>query len=202
LPLESNVTESQQHTPSSVPSGLHRLITRSAAGDPGAFREIVEQHQGYAFALAFRIVWDEEDARDIVQDAFIRVWRHLPEYDGRSRFTTWLYTIVTRLAYDRLKKEKRRSESSPARATQSEERDFPDPSALEEEIGNRDLAEKIRAIAGDLPLKQRMVFVLRDVEDRTIEEIGEMLAMSAGSVRTNLCYARQEIRRRMQRMNA
>lgn len=72
-------------------------------------------------------------------------------------------------------------------------------SPLEEEITNRDLAATIKRIAGDLPVKQRLVFVLRDLEDRTLEEISGILGMSVGAVRSNLCYARRTIRERMRR---
>jgi RNA polymerase sigma-70 factor (ECF subfamily) len=196
-----NVAPTEQNLERPASSDLPRLVADSVEGDTGAFRQIVERHQGYAFALAFRIVWDEDDARDVVQEAFIRVWRHLPGYDPAVRFTTWLYTIVTRLAYDSLKRQKRQGGRMADAGNAPVPWDPPDPGVLEEEISNRDLAAMVRTIAGELPLKQRMVFVLRDLEERTIEEIGEILAMSVGSVRTNLCYARREIRRRLQKMN-
>jgi RNA polymerase sigma-70 factor (ECF subfamily) len=178
-----------------TPSDLQTLLRSSAEGNTDAFRAVVDSHQQYAFALAFRIVCDEENARDVVQEAFIRVWRHLPRYDARAKFTTWLYTIVTHLAVDRLRVEQRRSGEE--RLDDAHEAAGGPP--LEEEITNRDLAATIKRIAGDLPVKQRLVFVLRDLEDRTLEEIGGILGMSAGAVRTNLCYARRTIRERMRK---
>jgi RNA polymerase sigma-70 factor (ECF subfamily) len=176
-----------------APSDLQTLLRACAEGDTEAFRKVVESHQRYAFALAFRIVCDEENARDVVQEAFIRVWRHLPRYDARAKFTTWLYTIVTNLAVDRMRVERRRRREEGLETAREAAGDPP----LEEEIANRDLAATIKRIAGDLPVKQRLVFVLRDLEDRTPEEIGVILGMSVGTVRANLCYARRTIRERM-----
>ena len=90
-----------------------RLIARCRKGESLAFREIVERYQGYAFSLAFRVLWDEDDARETVQESFVRVWKHLAAYDGRSRFTTWLYSIVTHLAQDGSKRTCDGNASSP-----------------------------------------------------------------------------------------
>jgi RNA polymerase sigma-70 factor, ECF subfamily len=185
----SNLTEK------AASSDLQTLLRASAEGNTDAFRTVVDSHQQYAFALAFRIVCDAENARDVVQEAFIRVWRHLPRYDARVKFTTWLYTIVTHLAVDRLRLEQRRSGEE---TVDNDHAAASDP-ALEEEITNRDLAATIKRLSGDLPVKQRLVFVLRDLEDRTPEEIGGILGMSVGTVRANLCYARRTIRERMRR---
>ena len=84
------------------------IIERSRRGEREAFRVLVEHHQSYAFALAFRLVCDEDAAKDIVQESFIRVWKHLSEYRPTVKFTTWLYRIVVNLSYDRLKTDRRR----------------------------------------------------------------------------------------------
>lgn len=169
-----------------------QLIARCVQGDPGAFRELVERHQGYAFALAFRILCDEDDAREAVQESFVRVWKHAGVYDTRSRFTTWLYRIVTRLAQDRLKSNIRRSRVI-TRLPADQDVPAMKPGA-DDEMTNRQLAQRITAIADGLPPAQRMVFVLRDLEDLSIGEIAERLGMSAGSVKANLCYARGRVR--------
>jgi RNA polymerase sigma-70 factor (ECF subfamily) len=169
-------------------------------GDLLAFRQLVELHQQYAFSLAFRIVCDEDDARDIVQETFIRVWSHLKDYVPEAKFTTWLYKIVVNLSYDRLKGEGRRRRLFTV-ISKASDRDLQvgGPSA-EAALENRDLADKIRSIAKGLPLRQRMVFVLRDLQDLSVEEVAEVLEMSHESVKTNLCYARRHIRLRLQCM--
>jgi RNA polymerase sigma-70 factor (ECF subfamily) len=156
-------------------------------------------HQGYAFALAFRILWDEEDARDTVQESFLNVWKHLREFDSRCKFTTWLYSIVTNQAKDRLKSNMRRRQVVTRDGGDADETTSGD--ALDCALANRELAERIRAVAGNLPPAQRMVFVLRDLQDYSVAEVAGMLHTSQGSVKANLCYARARIRRIIERMD-
>ena len=92
------------------PLDTHDLLLRSKQGDMDAFRLVVEHYQGYASSLAIRMLCDTDEADDVVQDAFIRVWRHLSNYDTGSKFTTWLYTIVTNLCFDHLRARKRSRE--------------------------------------------------------------------------------------------
>lgn len=175
------------------------LLERCLEGDKQAFRQLVASCQQYAFALAFRIVWDEDEAKEIVQEAFIRVWRNLPSYDPAIKFTTWLYRIVVNLSYDSARKwSRRQGRSVPLEAADGQGAD----GAPEEETAliNRDLAAKIRAFSEDLPPVQRMVFVLRDLQDLSISVTAEILSMSPAAVKTNLCYARRSIRKRMEQL--
>ena len=179
-----------------------QIIDRSKQGDVWAFRQLVESYQQYAFSLAFRIVCDEDNARDIVQEAFIRVWKHIGEFMPEVKFTTWLYKIVVNVSYDHLKGERRRKRLF-MRISQVPSFDHhPDGPAADISLMNKDLADKIRAVAQKLPFKQRMVFVLRDLQDLTVEEVAEILETSRESVKTNLCYARRNIRLRLNRMEA
>jgi RNA polymerase sigma-70 factor (ECF subfamily) len=180
---------------------VDQVIARSKQGDVWAFRRLAETHQHYAFTLAFRIVCNADDARDIVQEAFIRVWQNLRSFDPAAKFTTWLYRIVVNLSYDRLKGEGRRRRLFTT-MSQDSEASAHDTIALDDDLMNRDLADKIKAVAETLPLKQRMVFVLRDLQDLTVTEVAEILEMSHESVKTNLCYARRHIRQRLERMEA
>lgn len=155
-------------------------------------------HQGYAFALAFKILWDEEDARDTVQESFLSVWKHLREFDSRCKFTTWLYSIVANRAKDRLKSNMRRRQVVTRDWGDIDETMSGKP--LDCDIANKELAERIRTLAGDLPPTQRMVFVLRDLQDYSVAEVAEMLHASQGSVKANLCYARARIRRTIEKL--
>ncbi len=180
-------------------SHLPELIGRCLRNEGGAFRQLVEEHQRYVFSLAFRVLRDDEDARDVVQETFIRVWKNLHVYDKRAKFTTWLYTITVNLAYDLLKSKtrKRRWLLAPGSAESQ------NPAGVTEEemnIVNRDLAAKIEELAGSLPPKQQLVFVLRDLQDLSVEEVAEALSMTTNTVKTNLCYARKLIRVKMQRL--
>jgi len=177
-------------------SHIPELIGRCLRNEEGAFRQLVEEHQRYVHALAFRVLRDEEDARDAVQETFIRVWKHLHTYNMQAKFTTWLYTITVNLAYDMLKSNTRQRR----RFLDSEAVDSQNSAAgMEEEMNfvNRDLAAKIKQLAGNLPPKQQLVFVLRDLQDLTVDEVAQILSMSTNAVRANLCYARRFIRAHM-----
>jgi len=170
------------------------LVARSREGDQGAFRELVERFQGYAFRLAFRLLADEDEARDVTQEAFIRVWRHLDRYEPRTRFSTWMYRIVTNLAYDRLRAGRRRKRVVDAVTLDAQESRAPDSAALHE---NAELAGRIGELVDELPPKQRVVFVLRDLHGLTVQEVAEMLNTAPGTVKANLSYARQKLRERL-----
>jgi RNA polymerase sigma-70 factor (ECF subfamily) len=175
------------------------LIGRCLRDEVGAFRQLVEEHRRYVFSLAFRVLRDDADAQDVVQETFIRVWKNLHTFDMRAKFTTWLYTITVNLAHDLLKSNTRKrrrfltiesAESQSSAGTPEEEMN----------IINRDLAAKIRELAGSLPPKQQLVFVLRDLQDLTVDEVAQILSMSTNAVKTNLCYARRFIRTHMQQL--
>jgi RNA polymerase sigma-70 factor (ECF subfamily) len=176
------------------------IITRSKAGDSKAFRQLVERHQQYAYALAFRIVCDDDDAEDVVQESFIRVWKNIGSFDPGMKFTTWFYRIVVNLAYDCMRAESRKNRLFSGSADLGEAQSEDGDRSLEQEISNRDLAMKIKHLAEGLPPKQRLVFVLRDLQDMTMDEISGILDMSMASVKTNLCYARKHLRTHLKRM--
>jgi RNA polymerase sigma-70 factor (ECF subfamily) len=180
------------HPSEPYPDNDHLLIRQSLQGDLSAFRTLVERHQPFVYSLAFRSVPHREDAEDIVQDTFIKVWLNLRFFDFRGKFTTWVYKIVVNLCIDRLR---------------SKNRMAPDASAAEEnnplwahrqdsmkKVEDNDLAQHIKMLADHLSPKQRMVFILRDLQDLSIEEVSQVLQMSEGSVKTNLYHARNAIR--------
>jgi RNA polymerase sigma-70 factor, ECF subfamily len=178
----------------------HDILNRCKNGDTSAFRMLMEEYQGYAFALAFRIVCNEEDAKDIVQEAFIRVWKNIGRYDPAVKFTTWLYSIVTNLCFDAMRARKR----MPAAASKAGLEDVvlastaldDDPEKL---FATHELASVIAALTETLPPTQRIVFVLRDLQQLSVREVCDILGLSEGSVKTNLVYARRCIRQRLER---
>jgi RNA polymerase sigma-70 factor (ECF subfamily) len=170
----------------------HVLIRQSIQGDLSAFRKLVERHQSFVYCLAFRSVANREEAEDIVQDTFIRVWLNLRLFNFRGKFTTWLYRIVANLCIDRLRAMNR----SGTGRTASEE-DNPPWTDLQDDIKkleDKDLAAYIKMLADHLSPKQRMVFILRDLQDLSIAEVSQIMQISEGSVKTNLYHARNAIR--------
>jgi RNA polymerase sigma-70 factor, ECF subfamily len=174
------------------PDNDHVLIRQSLQGDLSAFRTLVERHQSYVYSLAFRSVPHREDAEDIVQDAFIKVWLNLRFFDFRGKFTTWVYRIVANLCIDKLRSAKRFS--SAAAASCESNLIWVHRQDAMKKLEEKDLAEHIKMLADHLSPKQRMVFILRDLQDLSIEEVCQVMQISEGSVKTNLYHARNAIR--------
>jgi RNA polymerase sigma-70 factor, ECF subfamily len=180
--------------------GLPDLVERSRQGDRSAFRMLMDSQQAYAYAVAIRLLYDEENARDVVQEAFIRVWNNLHRYRKEIKFTTWLYTIVINLCYDKIKMESRRKKIFGFIGGSSGIEEIAGEQDVQRDIENSDLRHHVLNQAKKLPPKEYLVFHLRDVQDFSIEEIADMAGMSAGSVKTNLCYARRRIRSAINRL--
>lgn len=160
-------------------------------GNTTAFRTVVEAHQAFAYAVAFRFVRDEEDAEDIVQEAFVRLWKNLRNYRQEVKLTTWLYRIIANLCLDFIKsrrgKEKRNKEEL-TKGYAAADRTTP-----EKEYERSELMQAILTTADELTPKQKAVFILRDLEGLPVEEVTEILSMSAGNVKSNLFHARQKM---------
>jgi len=164
------------------------LIRKSAAGDHHTFRQLVESHQAFAYRLAYRFLRTPESAEDIVQEAFIKVWNNLTRYDPSFRFKTWLGKIVTNLCLDHLKRARNKWSAGDMPA------DFQEPSGNSDALEAAELKKIITDLADQLTEKQKAVFVLRDLELMTPEEVCSMLSMSLGNVKSNLYYARIKIK--------
>ena len=155
------------------------------------FESLVREHGRFAFALAFRLLGDADEAKDVAQESFIRIWKNFHLYDPEKRFTTWLYRIVTNVSIDCIRKKRRTPLTRIGDARESG--GIVDPYAPETAIA-RDLAGIVRLLAARLPLKQRVVFTLRDMQDLDMDEIAVVTNLSRGAIKTNLHYARRRIR--------
>lgn len=164
------------------------IIERILAGDKHAFRLLVERHQAFVCSLAYRFLLNKDDAADITQETFIRLWKNIARYRPEIKITTWLYKIVTNLCLDQLKsKQRKRSLIT---------HDISNYHIMAEAVTSDQqlLGDELRAVvikmAEELTLKQKAVFILRDLEELEMKEISEVLAMSPGTVKSNLYYAR------------
>ncbi len=173
------------------------LIDRCVEQDAAAFEKLVHHFQSFAFALAMRLVADENEAEEVIQESFVRVWKHIGRYDRKTKFTTWLYTIVTNLSLDRLRAIRRRRRLFFSRDEFPDVEDVGGADDIAEIHSNRELAAMINRLTADLPTKQRVVFTLRDLQDLSVEEVAHIATMSVASVKTNLHYARKRIRKLM-----
>ena len=184
-----NSPKSEQQKPD-----LPELVRKSLDGDIAAFASLMDSQKQYAYAVAFRLLHDEENSKDVVQEAFIRVWNNLGKYRKEIKFTTWLYKIVVNLCYDKIKMNSRRKNIFGYTGSLFGNNDVTDSRDFHSEAEKSDLCDHVISESRNLPPKEYLVFHLRDVLDFSIEEIAEMAGMSIGSVKTNLCYARRRIR--------
>lgn len=168
------------------------VLCRSQNGDEAAFALLMREYQSYAFALALRLLCHEEDALDVVQNAFVRVWKHLPAYDGRGKFTTWLYTIVTNLCLDRMRQRKR--EQRVIDSSSSDTTEFPAQDDMEQRHCNADLIRRLILLTGRLTETQRLVFTLRDLQELSIKEVADITGLSKASVKVHSSQARKRLR--------
>ncbi|WP_437732231.1 sigma-70 family RNA polymerase sigma factor [Sorangium sp. So ce1335] len=176
------------------------LIERAQQGDQAAFRSLVERHQRRAFAIAMGLVRDENDARELVQDAFLRVYKGLGSFQGGSSFFTWLYRIVTNLAIDLMRKPGRRDLELQDNLAAEEQTDFPlvaridgaDPLNV---VRRREIAGRIQAALDALPPYHRGVILMREVEGMSYEEMAQAMGVSKGTIMSRLFHARQKLQR-------
>ena len=174
---------------------LQEIIERVKKGDQAAFRKIVEEYRQQAFSMAFRILCDEEEARDVVQDSFIKIWQKIGTYDMTQKFSTWLYKIVANSAIDRMRQIKRHNLVNLDKViSQIDHLNFDD---TQTEGDNKETARLIRWLAEGLPEKQMLVFILRDLEGIDSPEVRKILNMSETSVKSNLYHARIVIREKL-----
>lgn len=167
------------------------LIQQAVRGSQQAFRAIVEANQGFVYAVAFRFVNDPRDAEDITQEVFVRLWKKLHTYKPDVKLTTWLYKIVTNRCLDFLKSRHGRQRKNKVDINKGNF--VQDRSTPEKELQQQELKIIIQKAAEELTPKQKAVFILRDLEGLTPEEVSETLGMSAGNVKSNLFHARQKM---------
>lgn len=179
------------------------LIAKAQQGDRAAFRALVERHQRRAFAIALSLVRDENDARELVQDAFLRVHKSLPGFQGGSSFFTWLYRIITNLSIDLIRKPGRQLADIDESRFDSEdapEADFPllskvDGSDPVDVVRRREIAGRLQAALDALPPYHRGVIVMREVEGLSYEEMAAAMNVSKGTIMSRLFHARQKLQK-------
>jgi len=183
------------------------LVTRFRNGDEEAFDELVRKHQQRAFHIAYQIVRSYEDANEVAQDAFVKVYQHLAEFRGESAFTTWLYQIVANLARNRVRYNQRRHKDDSVSLDLDEGEDGPprlqlaDPSVTPDKLAAAaEHARVIQQAMGQLSEGHREVLVLRVVQDLSYEEIARVLECSLGTIKSRIARAREELQKILKKM--
>jgi RNA polymerase sigma-70 factor (ECF subfamily) len=184
-------------------AGDEELVARAAGGDEPAFETLVERHQHRAYGLARRLVGSDSDAQDVLQEAFLSVHRKLSSFRGDSRFSTWLYRVVTNAALMHLRARTRRPVESLdgfLPRFDADGRHVGEPAELEsaahaaERLDRQALAERAQAGLERLPGIYRTAFVLRDLEELPTAEVAELLGVGQDVVRQRVHRARLMLR--------
>jgi RNA polymerase sigma-70 factor (ECF subfamily) len=180
-----------------------RLIAAARGGDMRAFSELVRRYEQTVYRYAFKLCRDREKAEETFQDTFINVYRKLGSFDGRSRFSTWLYTIVTNNCLMRHRRRKIREIEESLEALESPETSadgtFTHEIARWDEtpadlVLNRELRTEIEKAIGKLPSEYRIVFTLRDMEGKSTEETARIVGISKEAAKSRLRRARAFLR--------
>ncbi len=182
----------------SVPADEALLIERAQGGDRAAFRLLYERYHRRAYAVALGVVRDPSDATDVVQDAFVKVYRHLGRFEGQAAFFTWLYRIVMNLSIDRLRRRKVHNVEFDERFAYADETSVlsAGSTALGAPVGEalrRELGQAIDAALDRLPEHHRAVLILREIEDLDYETIAQVLEIPKGTVMSRLFHARRKL---------
>ncbi len=179
------------------------LVAAHLAGDANAFRELVLRYRGRLLHFVTRMIGDRERAEDLVQEAFLRVHRHLHRFDHTKKFSTWLYTIASNLAKNELRNRGRNPlvlyQSLRPRGDEDQRPlQFEDASARPDDMfASRHLRELVDRAVTTLSPHHQAVFVMRELEGRSYEEIAQLTGCTLGTVKSRLNRARHAFARRI-----
>ena len=184
----------------SVNPGDEELVASARRGDRRAFEELVERHKRRAYHIAFDFSRNQEDAKDLSQEAFLKAYTHMKNFDGRSSFYTWFYRILVNLCLDY----KRRQKRSPANTFdetvehQIEPSHAPEkPRSPDQQVLARQISLKVGEALDALPARQRTAFVLKNHQGLSIKEIAELMETAEGTVKVHLHRAVTALRERL-----
>jgi RNA polymerase sigma-70 factor, ECF subfamily len=178
------------------------LVSRVQGGDEAAFRTLFDRYHRRAYAVAFGVVKNQHDALDVMQEAFIKVHKHIGNFHGASSFYTWLYRIVMNLAIDQVRRKRQLTEFDDS----VRKSDTAGGGALlprvegenpSKTVSRKELSSHIQAALDDLPEYHRAVILLREVEGLSYEEMAKVLKVPKGTIMSRLFHARRKMQERL-----
>lgn len=187
---------------SEVASGEAALIQRCAAGEEVACAELVAGHERMVYTLALHLLGDRDEALDLSQEVFLRVFRTLHSFRGQSALKTWIYRIVVNQARNRQRFWRRRRRADQVSLDQhvadhGDLRQPGDGSSPDRAFARKELASKLWSALNALPFDQRTVVVLREIDGLSYDEIAFSLGVAVGTVKSRLTRARQVLRHQL-----
>jgi RNA polymerase sigma-70 factor, ECF subfamily len=176
------------------------LVTRCQAGDTEAFDELVTRYRTRVFGMIYNMVHSEQDAWDLAQDSFLKAWKSIRRFRGRSSFYTWIYRIVMNVTIDWLRKKQVKGGGSEfddaiqLKEIEPASKTVPKPESLPYETMERsEIRSRIDKAIAQLSPEQRAVILMKEIEGMQYHEIAEALGCSIGTVMSRLFYARKKL---------
>ena len=177
-------------------------VARATAGDLDSFNQLVARWERPIYALAYRTLGREEDARDVVQEAFLRAFRGLRGFKGEAKFSSWLYRITLNLCRDWIRKERRAPIVQVPEGTDpidlADDQAAPTES-VEELVARREMSQAVARAMAELPEEQRTAIMLKEYHGLTFQEIADLLECPLSTVKTRLYQGLSVLRRRLER---
>ena len=176
------------------------LVKRCQAGDPDAFDQLVTRYRTRIFGMIYNMVHNEQDAWDLAQDSFVKAWKSIKRFRGRSSFYTWVYRIVMNVTIDWLRKKQVKGvgaefdDAIQAKQIDPASKTAPKAGALPYEIMERsETRTRIDSAIAQLSPEHRAVILMKEIEEMQYHEIAETLGCSIGTVMSRLFYARKKL---------
>ena len=167
-----------------------RAIAQAKKGDADAFAFLVETYETSVYRLALRMCGNAHDAEEVAQEAFVAAWKGMPAFRGESKFSSWLYQLTTNACLDLLRREKRHRAAVPLdEQTELSSEDMPQRAAE-----NAELRDTLQAALQELSDDHRQIFLLRQMRQLSYDEIGALLGLEAGTVKSRLSRAKKQLR--------
>src|SRR5947199_10652965 len=182
-----------------MPSTDEELVARSMGGDVDSFNQLILRWERPIFALAYRVIGREEDARDVCQETFLRAFRALPGFRGQAKFSSWLYRIALNLCRDWIRRERRAPVVQPPEDVDLIEMAAAaePPESIEDLVARKDLARTVERAMARLPEEQRTAIVLKEYHGLTFQEIADLVGCPLSTVKTRLYQGLTVLRREL-----
>ena len=175
------------------------LVARAKAGDDEAFAQLMRDNEKRIYNLTLRMTGNPEDAMDLAQEAFLNAWRGLKFFKGDSAFSTWVYRLASNACIDHLRRQKRRQDISAPMPVNDEDDSTPDiPDERfqpEQELERQELRRAVAEGLEQLSDEHRQVLVMREINGLSYQEIGGILDLEAGTVKSRIARARNSLRK-------
>ena len=167
-----------------------RAIAQAKKGDADAFAFLVETYETSVYRLALRMCGNAHDAEEVAQEAFVAAWKGMPAFRGESKFSSWLYQLTTNAAIDFLRREKRHRATTPI----EDEVDLAAPGTPQQAAEAAEVRQTLQQALDTLTPEHREIFLLRQMRQLSYEEIGRLLGLEAGTVKSRLSRAKKQLR--------